>query len=99
MQYKASTKRHGKNAKALPPARSASKTSVSPKPETKLENGKDDYLPKIRVQSWRKSQWQSAWRIAQRDNPDMSFIDWVRSACDEKAASAMQSDKPRPPGR
>jgi len=46
---------------------------------------RDNHIPKCRVDDWRKDFYEDAWVKHAKDDPDFSFSDWVRRACDNQA--------------
>jgi hypothetical protein len=46
---------------------------------------KTKHVPQIRVQSGRHARYREAHAVRMRENPDLSWSDWIREALDEKA--------------
>lgn len=49
---------------------------------------KSSQIPRVRVEPSRRKAYNDAWKIDRKERPDMEFADWLREACDEKAARA-----------
>lgn len=42
-------------------------------------------IPKTGVEDWRREAYDQALEICRQADPDLSFSDWIRQACDAKA--------------
>lgn len=50
------------------------------------------WLPKIRLQLWRRDFYREAFEAAQKRVPDLNMSDWVRDACDKQGMEELEVD-------
>lgn len=50
------------------------------------------FLPKLRIEPWRRAAYLDAWIEARRERPKLTLADWMREALDSKCGSAPQGD-------
>lgn len=43
------------------------------------------FLPKLRIEPWRRAAYLEAWIEARRERPKLTLADWMREALDRQA--------------
>lgn len=55
------------------------------------DNGKDEWIQKLRVEASRKRKYERAYARRRKADPELTFSDWMRAALDRQSNEDLEA--------